>query len=147
MPNCVIVFVYLSVRPVFDLWDRKRDCLHYSVSGISLVVNSHNCCRHAYKHMDVGCQFLKVGSNQLNLFGPSSKRLLCSIGAACQWESIGSLLSLCVQVIYPEPSQVTGQNGIGQNGIGQNGMDKMVRTKWYNFIFCEHLKSVEFNIY
>jgi len=95
------VTVYLSVRPVFDLWDRKRDCLHYSVSGISLVVNSHNCCRHAYKHMDVGCQFLKVGSNQLNLFGPSSKRLLCSIGAACQWESIGSLLSLCVQVIYP----------------------------------------------
>jgi len=47
---------------------------------------------------------------------------------------------------------VTGQNGTdkmvyGQNGIGQNGMDKMVRTKWYNFIFCEHLKSVEFNIY
>ena len=45
-----------------------------------------------------------------------------------------------------------GQNGMdkivyGQNGIGQNGMDKMVRTKWYNFIFCEHLKSVEFNIY
>src|SRR6218665_366009 len=25
--------------------------------------------------------------------------------------------------------------------------DKMVRTKWYNFIFCEHLKFVEFNIY
>ena len=52
---------------------------------------------------------------------------------------------------------VTGQNGsgqngtdkmvYGQNGIGQNGMDKLVRTKWYNFIFCEHLKSVEFNIY
>src|SRR6218665_1264244 len=45
-----------------------------------------------------------------------------------------------------------GQNGMdkmvhGQNGIGQNGMDKMVRTKWYNFIFCEHLKFVEFNIY
>ena len=45
-----------------------------------------------------------------------------------------------------------GQNGMdkmvyGQNGIGQNGMDKMVQTKWYNFIFCEHLKSIEFNIY
>ena len=34
----------------------------------------------------------------------------------------------------------------GQNGIGQNGMDKMVRTKWYNFIFCDHFNSVEFNI-
>ena len=42
---------------------------------------------------------------------------------------------------------VYGQNGIGQNGIGQNGMDKMVRTKWYNFIFCDHYNSVEFNIY
>ena len=26
----------------------------------------------------------------------------------------------------------------GQNGIGHNGMDKMVWTKWYNFIFCVH---------
>ena len=34
-----------------------------------------------------------------------------------------------------------------QNGIGQNGMDKMVRTKWCNFIFCVHFNSVEFNIY
>ena len=47
---------------------------------------------------------------------------------------------------------MTGQNGSRQNGTdkmvyGQNGMDKMVRIKWYNFIFCEHLKSVEFNIY
>ena len=45
-----------------------------------------------------------------------------------------------------------GQNGMdkmvyGQNGIGQNGTDKLVWTKWYNFIFCEHLKSVEFNMY
>ena len=35
----------------------------------------------------------------------------------------------------------------GQNGIGQNGMDKMVWTKCYNFIFCVHFNSVEFNIY
>jgi len=52
---------------------------------------------------------------------------------------------------------VYGQNGIGQNGmdkmvygqngIGQNGMDKMVWTKWYNFIFCVHFNSVEFNIH
>ena len=34
----------------------------------------------------------------------------------------------------------------GQNGIGQNGTDKMVWTKWYNFIFCVHFNSVEFNI-
>jgi len=52
---------------------------------------------------------------------------------------------------------VNGENGRGknntekmvyeQNGIGQNGMDKMVWTKWYNFIFCVHFNSVEFNIY
>jgi len=30
---------------------------------------------------------------------------------------------------------------------GQNGMDKMAWTKWYNFIFCVHFNSVEFNIY
>ena len=51
---------------------------------------------------------------------------------------------------------VTGQNGsgqngtdkmvYGQNGIGQNGTDKMAWTKWYNFIFCVHFNSVEFNI-
>ena len=53
---------------------------------------------------------------------------------------------------------MTGQNGTdkiengmdkmvhGQNGIGQNGTDKMVWTKWYNFIFCVHFNSVEFNI-
>ena len=44
----------------------------------------------------------------------------------------------------------------GQNGSGQNGTDKMVWTKWYGqngtdkmvqFIFCEHLKFVEFSIY
>ena len=35
----------------------------------------------------------------------------------------------------------------GQNSIGQNGTDKMVWTKWYNFIFCVHFKAVEFNIY
>src|SRR6218665_2830567 len=35
----------------------------------------------------------------------------------------------------------------GQNGIGQNGTDKMVWTKWYNFIFCVPFNSVEFNIY
>ena len=35
----------------------------------------------------------------------------------------------------------------GQNGIGQNGMDKMAWTKWYNFIFCVHFNSVEFNIH
>ena len=35
----------------------------------------------------------------------------------------------------------------GQNGFGQNGADKMVWTKWYNFIFCVHFNSVEFNIY
>ena len=35
----------------------------------------------------------------------------------------------------------------GQNGIGQNGMHKMVWTKWYNFILCVHLNSVEFNVY
>ena len=34
----------------------------------------------------------------------------------------------------------------GKNGIGQNGTDKMVWTKWYNFVFCIHLNSVEFNI-
>ena len=26
-------------------------------------------------------------------------------------------------------------------------LDKMVRTKWYNFILCIHFNSVEFNIY
>jgi len=35
----------------------------------------------------------------------------------------------------------------GQNGIGQNGMDKMVWTKWYNFISGVHFNQVEFNIY
>ena len=35
----------------------------------------------------------------------------------------------------------------GQNGIGQNGTDKMVWTKWYNFIFCVHFNLVEFNIH
>jgi len=35
----------------------------------------------------------------------------------------------------------------GQNGIGQNGTDKMVWTKWYNFIFYVHFNSVEFNMY
>jgi len=33
-----------------------------------------------------------------------------------------------------------------QNGT-QNGTDKMVWTKWYNYIFCVHFNSVEFNIY
>ena len=47
---------------------------------------------------------------------------------------------------------VYGQNGMdkmvhGQNGIGQNGKDKMIQTKWYNFIFCVHFNSVEFNMY
>ena len=45
-----------------------------------------------------------------------------------------------------------GQNGMdkmvyGQNGIGRNGTDKMVWTKWYNFIFCVYFNSVEFNMY
>jgi len=35
----------------------------------------------------------------------------------------------------------------GQNVIGQNGTDKMEWTKWYNFIFCVHFNSVEFNIH
>ena len=34
----------------------------------------------------------------------------------------------------------------GQNGSGQNGTDKMVWTKWYNFIFCVYFNSVEFNV-
>ena len=47
---------------------------------------------------------------------------------------------------------VFGQNSMdkmvfGQNVIGQNGTDKMVWTKWYNFIFCVHFNSVEFHIY
>ena len=33
-----------------------------------------------------------------------------------------------------------------QNGT-QNGTDKKVWTKWYNYIFCVHFNSVEFNIY
>ena len=46
----------------------------------------------------------------------------------------------------------SGQNGTdkmvyGQNGIGQNSTDKMVWTKWYNFICCVHINSIEFNIY
>ena len=35
----------------------------------------------------------------------------------------------------------------GQNGSGQNGTDKMVWTKWYNFIFCVRFNSVEFNVH
>src|SRR6218665_2913394 len=34
----------------------------------------------------------------------------------------------------------------GQNCIGHNCTDKMVWTKWYNYIFCVHFNSVEFNI-
>jgi len=34
----------------------------------------------------------------------------------------------------------------GQNDIGHNGTDKMVGTKWYNFIFV-HFNSIEFNMY
>ena len=30
---------------------------------------------------------------------------------------------------------------------GENGTDKMVWTKWYNFICCVHFNSVEFDIY
>jgi len=35
----------------------------------------------------------------------------------------------------------------GQTDTGQSGIDKMVRTKRYNFIFGEHFNSLELNIY
>ena len=65
---------------------------------------------------------------------------------------IGSTIVVRTRQLTVTGQNGSGQNGMdkmvhGQNGIGQNGMDKMVRTKWYNFIFCEHLKFVEFNIY
>ena len=60
------------------------------------------------------------------------------------------------------PDRAGGSMDLGQNGSGQNGTDKMVWTKlytdkmaldkmawtkWYNFIFCVHLNSVEFDKY
>ena len=57
------------------------------------------------------------------------------------------------KMIYGQNGRPIGHNCMdkmiyGQNGrpIGQNGMDIMVWTKWYNFIFCVHFNSVEFNI-
>src|SRR6218665_850304 len=56
---------------------------------------------------------------------------------------VGILTSTQCQLLWSRaPLRVT-----GQNGSGQNGTDKMVWTKLYNFMFCVHFNSAEFNIY
>jgi len=54
-----------------------------------------------------------------------------------------------VSIVLIQSSMYRGdwKNGSGQNGMDKMVLDKMVWTKWYNFIFCVHFNSVEFNIY